>query len=241
MEDGSAHAGQSDCSFTERLFLRTVLWLTRNRVRVEGAERLPQRDPVLFALNHLNGFEALVVPLTLISLRGGRKLSSLSDWMYFYVPLFGWALRRSGAIPVWTKRARLPLLHLLRPRQRPAPMKVAAQRLAQGRSLVFYPEGRRNPSPDTLLPGRPGLASLALASGAPIVPVGTDYEGRKEGRPVPWWPRLTVRIGEPMSVARERAALAEQPHSRQTIEDQLTQRVMGELAQLCGKRAVPAA
>lgn len=239
MADESAHAGRSDCSFSERLFLRIVLRLTRNRVRVEGAERLPQQDPVLFALNHLNGFEALVVPMTLIELRGGRKLSSLSDWMYFYVPVFGWALRRSGAIPVWTKRARLPLLHLLRPRQRPAPMKIAAQRLVRGRSLVIYPEGRRNPSPDTLLPGRPGLAWLALASGAPIVPVGTDYEGRKEGRPVPWWPRLTVRIGEPMGVEQERAALAQEPQSRQAIENQLTQRVMEALAQLCGKRVAP--
>jgi 1-acyl-sn-glycerol-3-phosphate acyltransferase len=137
MGEDSGQTGRSDCSFLERFYLRTVLWLARNRIRVEGAEHLPRQDPVLFALNHLNGYEAVVSPLVLIRLRGERKMSSLSDWMFFYVPIFGWALRRSGAIPVWTKRAKVPGLHLLRPRVRPAPMKVAAQRLAEGKALFI--------------------------------------------------------------------------------------------------------
>lgn len=236
MRGQAGHGDRSDCSFSERLYLRTVLWLARNRIRVEGAGHLPKQDPVLFALNHLNNFEVLVAPLKLIALRGERKMSSLSDWMFFYIPVFGWALRRSGAIPVWSKRAKVPLLHLLRPRQRPAPLKVAAQRLAQGKALFIYPEGRRNPNSDTLLPGRPGLAWLALDSGAPIIPVGIDYEGRQEGRPLPAFPRLILRIGEPMSVDQERAALAQGLRTRQAIENELTARVMETLAGLSGKR-----
>jgi 1-acyl-sn-glycerol-3-phosphate acyltransferase len=241
MGDDDRPGNRGDCSFAERLFLRVVLWLTRNRVRVEGAEHLPKQDPVLIAMNHLNAFEALVAPLVLISLRGERKLVFLSDWMYFYMPIFGWALRRSGAIPVWSKRAKVPFLHLFRPARRPAPLKVAAQRLAAGKALALYPEGRRNDSPDTLLPGRPGLAWLALDSGVCIVPVGTDYEGRKEGRPAPRFPRLTIRIGKPLAVDQERAALAQKLRSRQTVESELTARVMENLARLSGKRVAAAA
>jgi len=235
MDKNSRPPVRGDCSISERGFLRIVLWLARNRIRVEGAEHLPARDPVLLALNHLNAFEALVVPLLLISLRGQRKIAFLSDWMYFHVPVFGWALRRSGAIPVWTKPAKVPGLHWLRPARRASPLKIAAERLAAGKAVALYPEGRRNTDPMKLLPGRPGLARLALETGVCIVPVGVDYAGREAGQPPPAFPRLTVRIGEPLTVDTERAAITQQPGSRQSIEDRLTARIMQTLAGLSGK------
>jgi Acyltransferase len=175
------------------------------------------------------------VPLLLISLRGQRKIAFLSDWMYFHVPVFGWALRRSGAIPVWTKPAKVPGLHWLRPSRRASPLKIAAERLAAGKAVALYPEGRRNADPQRLLPGRPGLARLALETGVCIVPVGVDYAGREAGLAPPAFPRLTVRIGEALTVDTERAAMAQQPDSRQAIEDQLTARIMRSLAGLSGK------
>jgi 1-acyl-sn-glycerol-3-phosphate acyltransferase len=235
MDKNSHQPDRGDCSISERVFLRIVLWLARNRIRVEGAEHLPARDPVLLALNHLNAFEALVVPLLLISLRGQRKIAFVSDWMYFHVPIFGWALRRSGAIPVWTKPAKVPGLHWLRPTRRASPLKIAAERLAAGKAVALYPEGRRNTDPKQLLPGRPGLARLALETGVCIVPVGVDYAGREAGLPPPAFPHLTVRIGEPLTVEKERAALAQQPKSRQPIEDRLTARIMQTISALSGK------
>lgn len=224
-------------SRSERLFLRVVVSLFGRRVRVEGAGRLPQEEPVLFALNHLNAAEALLAPIFLIHRYEGRKIAFLCDWMYFYMPLFGWALRRAGAIPVWSKRAKLPGLAALRPRRRIPPLEAAGATLRRGRSVAFYPEGRRNPDPTHLLPGKPGLARLALHTGVPIVPVGVDYEGRAAGRRAPLVPRLTLRIGHPLTV--DRTSLDRDPRSRSNLENDLTNRVMEALASLSGKRTAP--
>jgi 1-acyl-sn-glycerol-3-phosphate acyltransferase len=213
-----------------------VLGLTRGRVRVEGLDRLPARDPVLFALNHVNTFEAIVVPILLIGLRGERKIAFLADWMYFHLPVFGWALRTSGAIPVWTKRARIPGFDRLRPKRRTPPLEAAAAAVGRGRAVALYLEGRRNPDPRALLPGRPGLARLALATGVPVVPVGVDYVGRSAGRRPSAIPRLIVRIGAPLEVPVAGAELAADFALRRRREAQLTDRVMQALADLSGKQ-----
>ncbi|MBK6016289.1 1-acyl-sn-glycerol-3-phosphate acyltransferase [Streptomyces sp. MBT53] len=81
------------------------------------------------------------------------------------IPVLGSRLTREGHIPVHRGS-----------RSAAAALDLAAEALAAGRVVVLYPEGglpRRQDSTDRE-PGtfRTGLARLALATGAPVVPLG---------------------------------------------------------------------
>ncbi|MFI6408548.1 lysophospholipid acyltransferase family protein [Streptomyces sp. NPDC050548] len=81
------------------------------------------------------------------------------------IPVLGRRLTREGHIPVHRGS-----------RSAAAALDLAAEALAAGRVVVLYPEGglpRRRDSTDRE-PGhfRTGLARLALATGAPVVPLG---------------------------------------------------------------------
>jgi 1-acyl-sn-glycerol-3-phosphate acyltransferase len=76
-------------------------------------------------------------------------------------------------------------------------LKLALGRLAEGRAFGVAPEGTRSRT-KALLEGKEGVAYLAAASGAPVVPAahtGTEkvlWEFLKLRRP-----RLVIRFGEP--------------------------------------------
>jgi 1-acyl-sn-glycerol-3-phosphate acyltransferase len=82
-----------------------------------------------------------------------------------------------------------------------APAATPQELLADGWSLLLFPEGTR------AVDGqqgsfKTGAARLSLASGAPIVPIGIrgSYAAMPRGRgwPVPGRPPVTVRFGEPI-------------------------------------------
>jgi 1-acyl-sn-glycerol-3-phosphate acyltransferase len=79
-------------------------------------------------------------------------------------------------------------------------LETALRVLRQGRLFGIYPEGTRSPD-GRLYRGKTGVARLALASGAPVVPcalIGTDQVqpvGYRLPRKIM---RVEVRFGEPM-------------------------------------------
>jgi 1-acyl-sn-glycerol-3-phosphate acyltransferase len=76
-------------------------------------------------------------------------------------------------------------------------LRQADQVLARGWALVMFPEGTRSPEAK-LQPAFPGVALLAIRSGAPILPVGIS--GSENIKGAIWWlrrPRITVNIGTP--------------------------------------------
>ena len=84
-------------------------------------------------------------------------------------------------------------------------IRLAKRILDEGHVLFVFPEGTRSPD-GALQEGRDGVASLALRTGAPIVPVGIAGSDRV-------WPRgqklphpgghVTVRVGSPFRLADE--------------------------------------
>ncbi|NEE03343.1 lysophospholipid acyltransferase family protein [Phytoactinopolyspora halotolerans] len=121
------------------------------RVRLHGYEMVPRRGPVILAANHTSILDG---PLLYGAVR--RPVHALTKREMFRGPL-GWGLRAIGQIPIdrscYDLRA----------------VKDCLMVLSRGDVLAIYPEGTRGVGDFTVV--RPGVAYLALVTGAPVVPV----------------------------------------------------------------------
>jgi 1-acyl-sn-glycerol-3-phosphate acyltransferase len=137
-----------------RAFARVKGW----RLIVEGVEHLPSDGPAVVAGNHISEVDPIVVGLALDGC--GRRPRFLAKRELFDDRVLGPLLRNIKQIPVdraGDARSALPqALHLL----------------DQGETVVVFPEGTISTA---FVPAEPrlGAARLALASGAPLVPVAT--------------------------------------------------------------------
>lgn len=181
--------------------LLRLLW----HPRVEGLGHVPRRGPVLIASNHLSFFDSVVLPLVV-----PRRVVFLAKADYFEGRGPGGTLTRLwfeaiGAVPV--KRG----THA----EAMASLQLALRVLADGDGFGIYPEGTRSRD-GRLYRGRTGVAWLALASGAPVVPagvIGTDRVqpvGARRPRIAPVIVRFAAPVlpetyaGLPAAVARRR-------------------------------------
>ena len=155
-------------------------------VEIAGAERIPATGPVILVANHESMFDPWI--LALVTPRPVRYMAKSELWKYRIV---GSAIESFGAFPV----------------ERGAGDKTAISRAAdllhQGHILGIFPQGtskRRERRPF-----HRGAARLALATGAPLVPVG--LVGTR-GLPRPWRRRRTiVSVGEAIHVEQARPTL----------------------------------
>lgn len=92
-----------------------------------------------------------------------QQVYILINNLLFQVPILGTYLRKSGHIPVIAGNGQ-------------AAMQAAIERLAEGKTIVIFPEGDLSPIEGGFLPPRTGVARLALLSGAPVIPVGIHLQ-----------------------------------------------------------------
>jgi 1-acyl-sn-glycerol-3-phosphate acyltransferase len=114
-----------------------------------GMEHLPRDGGIIIVPNHISHADPLV------------SAQFLGKASVFRVPVVGWILHRCRQIPVerGTVEAARSLDKL-----------VAAVR--EGGAVVIYPEGTTTREPDLWpMKGKTGAARLALATGAPVIPV----------------------------------------------------------------------
>lgn len=156
------------------------------RVEVSGTEHVPLDGPAIIAANHISFFDtvALMFGLPRVT-RFIGKAEYMDSWKTRHV------FPALGMIPIERTAGR----------QAMAALDTAAAALRRGQLLAIYPEGTR--SRDGLLHrGHTGVAELALATGAPIVPIGLVGTDRIQpiGTRVPRPLRPAVmRIGKPLS------------------------------------------
>jgi 1-acyl-sn-glycerol-3-phosphate acyltransferase len=156
-------------------------------------------DPFIFAANHSQKLEAVLLPALLAFQRRGRQVHFFADWNYFLYPGLGWLMRINDPIVVVRKPARPAILNVLQPffRTSESPMAAAYRRLLAGQSIGVFPEGTRNGSPAQLLRGLRGAARLSLKTGAPVVPVGVRFPHGTNAELA----RFSIQIGAPMRPA----------------------------------------
>ncbi|HET7816152.1 MAG TPA: lysophospholipid acyltransferase family protein [Sphingomicrobium sp.] len=139
--------------------------LLGTRIQVDGS--VP-RGACLVAVKHQSMFETIemvrIARTPVIVLK--RELSDM--------PLFGWATRRYGVIPVDRQAGAKALREM---------MALGRQAAASGRPVIIYPEGTRV-RPGETPPLQAGFAGLYRALGLPVVPVAVD-SGRLWGKSLP--------------------------------------------------------
>ena len=169
-------------AFGARAFSRGL-----TRIGVEGAlDEIPREGPVIIAANHASNFDAVVLGAFVIP-KIGRRFQWLGKKELFDWPIVGWIAARGGVHPVDRGSADVEAYRL------------AKRILDEGHVLFVFPEGTRSRD-GALHEARDGVASLALRTGAPIVPVGIAGShrvwprGQKLPRP---GGRVTVRVGSP--------------------------------------------
>ncbi|MEV4542949.1 lysophospholipid acyltransferase family protein [Micromonospora echinaurantiaca] len=176
---------------------------------VEGRENVPRRGPVILAANHLSFIDSVVIPLV-----APRPVAFLAKAEYFRRPgLRGWLTRTCltgiDAIPVQRGGHR----------EARASLQLALDVLAQGRAFGLHPEGSRSRD-GRIYRGRTGVAWLALASGAPVVPVavlGTDRI-QPIGARLPRLGKVTVRFGAPLRFTQPAGSVGQ---ARRAVTDEI--------------------
>ena len=137
---------------------RLGLMLAGVRLEAEGQENIPKDRAVIYMANHQSNFDILALYAGL-----PVQFRWLAKEELFRIPLFGFAMRRSGYIPIDRSD----------PKKSLHSMTQAARRIAEGTSVIVFPEGTRSPD-GSILPFKKGGFILALQAGAPIVPVAIE-------------------------------------------------------------------
>ena len=191
------------------------------RMSVEGRDHVPPEGALIVASNHLSFLDSIVIPLA-----SGRQVHFLGKAEYFQGRgLKGAAVRwfhtTAGTIPV--DRAD--------PRAAAGSLEVAEAVLRRGQAFGVYPEGTRSPD-GRLHRGRTGVARMALATGATVLPcavIGTDKvqpPGSNGFRPA----KVVVRFGPPVDVAALQAR-----YQKAALLRAVTDAVMEAIGDLSGQ------
>lgn len=198
-----------------------------------------KNDPFIAVLNHNQRIEAVLIPALLYFYRLGKPIHFMADWNWLLMPGIRLMYRKSGTICIYRKDIKPKFLNVLKPlyREKEPAFDRALARLKAGSPVGIFPEGTVNRDPDRLMRGLPGAAQMAMASGAPIVPMGLSFPNIEAGKPIPDGASMILHIGEPL------------PAPELTGEDRIDKRtardfhasIMGAVADLCGKTWSPSA
>ncbi|NTV17653.1 MAG: 1-acyl-sn-glycerol-3-phosphate acyltransferase [Chlorobiaceae bacterium] len=216
--------------------------------RAYGLENLSESEnATIFAFNHNNSLETLMVPVLLIYHLGGRSISFVIDWMYGKVPILGFLMDMLDPVYVYNKRSSLSWIEITRPLVPSGDtIERCCEKLRAGRSIGIFPEGKRNRNPETLVRGKSGVGHIALQSGVPVIPVGIDFNCRITKGKIPVFGRTIIRIGQPISFRHQSDAYrmlmpyasgCSSHHSElNQMAAEVTHEIMLCLAKLSGKR-----
>jgi 1-acyl-sn-glycerol-3-phosphate acyltransferase len=201
--------------FISRFWAWLILTLGGVAIRVHGLDRLDARQRYLFIANHQSNVD---IPVLLHSLTG-FQLRWIAKKELLWVPFLGWAMWAGKHIAVDRGDSAGAL----------GGLKKAATRMANGISVVVFPEGTRSPD-GRLLPFKRGGFLLAAKTGAPVVPVtiGGSHRILPKGA---WRLRpgiVDVYVSEPIAMTDRR------PGALRKIADQVQRIIEKKLASTDG-------
>jgi 1-acyl-sn-glycerol-3-phosphate acyltransferase len=146
-----------------------------------GREHVPESGPVIFASNHRSFLDPFVIATIT-----RRPMYYVAKEELFRQRLIAWFLNALGAFPVRRGQGDADMFE------------TAKAILDRGDAVLIFPEGTRT-RPGALGRPRRGVGRLALATGAPVVPVAViGTEAIRNGwrfRPH----KVRIRVGRPLT------------------------------------------
>lgn len=194
------------------------------KVRVVGASRIPVNGSAIVAGNHVSALDGVVLALVV-----GRERRRMTRYLtaaeFFDKRKFGWALRLYRQIP------------LRRGEGDSGALDEAVRTIRAGAVTGIFPEGKVNPVPEGALQrGRSGVGRIALATEAPVVPVGIwgtqrrwPHQGLHFRRP--WRPVVVLAFGEPIAAEGDPASITDVQGFTKLVMERIAERV-GEARRL---------
>ena len=168
-------------------FLRATLgfyFFTVKGLKCEGVENIPKTGAVIVAPNHKSNFDPPVIGIC-----SPRIVHYMAKEELFKNPAFAAVLRFFGTFPV--KRGSIDRTAI----------RQAMREIKNGEPLGIFPEGTRIKG-NKIGRFHDGMASLALMTGTPILPVaviGTETFPKKKGP-------LAVLFGKPIPVEKQKTS-----------------------------------
>lgn len=162
-------------------FIRFFAWVVmrvRFRVKVYGAENIPESGAVILCSNHLSFFDPMSIATSM-----KRPVHFMAKIELFKNPVIGAFLRGVNAFPVDREKADM------------RSFKIALELLKNGDILGIFVQGHRMAEGD-VSSAKSGAALFAYKTNAVVLPVfiKTEYKTFKD---------VTVTFGEPLTFSSE--------------------------------------
>jgi 1-acyl-sn-glycerol-3-phosphate acyltransferase len=138
-----------------RLWARLVLWGAGIEIRTEGTETIDRAKRYILIANHHSYFD---IPCIFAAIP--QPIRFMAKVSLFKIPIFGWALKRAGFIPIDRKNRRTAVKSF----------DLAGERIRRGNTIVIFPEEGRSREVQ-MRPFQRGAFLLAIKSELPIVPM----------------------------------------------------------------------
>ncbi|WP_371503281.1 1-acyl-sn-glycerol-3-phosphate acyltransferase [Kitasatospora sp. NBC_00374] len=194
---------------------------------MEGEENIPDEGPAILASNHLSFSDSFFLPALL-----KRRVTFIAKAEYFTTPglkgrLTAAFFKGVGQLPVDRSGAR---------GAGEAAIRSGIAVIERGEVFGVYPEGTRSPDGKLYRGKVGGLARVALATGAPVIPVAmiNTEKVQPPGQVVPnFGIRPGIRIGRPLDFSRYQGM-----ENDRFILRSVTDEVMYEIMRLSGQEYV---
>ncbi len=161
---------------------------------IEGLDNISKVDgPVVFISNHMSTLETFVFPSIIAPI---KEVTYVVKDTLVTMPIFGPIMRSRNPIVVSRKNSRQDLLNVIN---------KGKEILAEGRSIVLFPEGTRQ---EQFSPEKFNSLGIKLAkeAGVPVIPVAikTDFWGNgkliKDIGPIRRKEPVCMSFGEPITI-----------------------------------------
>ncbi len=137
------------------LWAKALLLVSGIRVKAIGKSNIDPSRPYVYMCNHQSNAD---IPVLMGCLN--VQFRWLAKAELFRIPLFGYAMKRTGAVSIDRSDSRAGLRSF----------KQAARTIRDGTSVVIFPEGTRSMD-GNISPFKMGGFVLAIEAGVPIVPI----------------------------------------------------------------------